>query len=192
MEKLKELFGSDALTFEQLEEKLKDNKEIKLANLASGNYVDKKKFDDKVSELTAANETISGLQGTVKKFDGVDIDKLKKDAADWETKYNTDIEAAKVDALLTDVLFEAKARNPRMLKKMLDMSVIKRDGEKLLGVTEQLDALKKSDAYAFNLEEEQPRGGATVNTGGNHGGNNNTDTFMSVLMNSAGIETKGE
>ncbi len=49
MEKLKALFGSDALTFEQLEEKLKDNKEIKLANLASGNYVDKAKLNDKVS-----------------------------------------------------------------------------------------------------------------------------------------------
>lgn len=192
MEKLKALFGSDALTFEQLEEKLKDNKEVKLANLASGNYVDKKKFDDKVSELTAANTTIAGLQGTVKKFDGVDIDKLKKDAADWEAKYNTDIEAARIDSLLTEELVSAKARNPRMLKKMLDMSVIKRDGEKLLGVAEQLDSLKKSDAYAFDLEEEQPKGGATVTTGGNHGGTNNTDTFMSVFKSSAGIETKGE
>ena len=36
MEKLKALFGSEALTWEQLEAKLKDNKEIKLANLAGG------------------------------------------------------------------------------------------------------------------------------------------------------------
>lgn len=190
MEKLKALFGTDALTFEQLEEKLKDNKEIKLANLASGNYVDKKKFDDKVSELGTANQTITDLQNAAKKFDGVDIDKLKTDFANLETKYNTDIEAAKVDSLLTDVLFEAKARNPRMLKKMLDMSVIKRDGEKLLGVSEQIDALKQSDAYAFNLEE--PKSGAKVNTGGTHGGNTNTDTFMTAFMESAGLETKGD
>ena len=191
MEKLKALFGSDALTFEQLEEKLKDNKEVKLANLASGLYVDKKKHEDTESALTAANETIKGLQDTVKKFDGVDVDKLKKDAADWETKYNTDIEAARVDSLLTEALVEAKARNPRMLKKMLDMSVIKRDGEKLLGVTEQLDELKKSDAYAFNLEEQQPKG-PTVTTGGNHGGNTNIDTFTAALYKGAGLETKGE
>jgi hypothetical protein len=192
MDKLKALFGSDALTFEQLEEKLKDNKEIKLANLASGQYIDKKKFDDKVSELTAANTTIEGLKTTVSKFDGVDIDKLKKDAADWETKYNTDIEAARVDALLTETLIDAKARNPRMLKKMLDMSVIKRDGEKLLGVTEQIDALKKSDAYAFDIEEENPKGGAKVNTGGSHGGNPNIDTFTAAIMKGAGLEMKGE
>lgn len=189
MEKLKALFGSDALTFEQLEEKLKDNKEIKLANLASGNYVDKKKFDDKVSELDTANQTITGLQDTVKKFDGVDVKKLQDDVKDWETKYNTDIEAAKVDSLLTNALHEAKAKNPQMLKKMLDMSVIKRDGDKLIGVTEQLEALKKSDGYAFDVEETK---GATVTTGASHTGTNNKDTFMSVFANSAGVEMKGE
>ena len=191
MEKLKALFGTDALTFEQLEAKLKENKEIKLANLASGLYIDKKKFEDKVNELTTANQTITDLQNAAKKFDGVDVDKLKTDFANLETKYNTDIEAARIDSLLTDALFEAKAKNPRMLKKMLDMSVIKRDGEKLLGVTEQLDALKKSDAYAFDLEEGQPKG-PTVNTGGNHGGTNNIDAFAASFMKGAGLETKGE
>ena len=192
MEKLKALFGTDALTFEQLEEKLKDNKEIKLANLASGDYVGKKKFDDAVNELTTANTTIESLRETVKKFDGVDVDKLKTDFANLETKYNTDIEAARIDSLLTDALFEAKAKNPRMLKKMLDMSVIKRDGEKLLGVTEQIEALQKSDAYAFNLEEEQPKDGPKIFTGGNHGGNNNIDAFAASFMKGAGLETKGE
>ena len=190
MDKLKALFGTDALTFEQLEEKLKDNKEVKLANLASGNYVDKKKFDDKVSELGTANQTITDLQNAAKKFDGVDIDKLKTDFANLETKYNTDIEAMKVSSMAKDEIIKSKAKNPAMVLKLLDMSAVKRDGDKLIGLSDQLDTLKKSDAYAFDLEEE-PKG-PTVNTGGKHGGNNNTDTFMSVLMSSAGIEPKGE
>lgn len=191
MEKLKALFGSDALTFEQLEEKLKDNKEVKLANLASGNYVDKKKFDDKVSELTTANNTITGLQDTVKKFDGVDIDKLKQDAADWETKYNADVEAVKVQSMAKDEVYKAKAKDPAMILKLLDMSAIKRDGEKLVGISEQLDTLKQSYAYAFDLEEGQPKG-PTVTTGGNHGGTNNIDTFAASFMKGAGLEMKGE
>lgn len=191
MEKLKALFGTDALTFEQLEERLKDNKEIKLANLASGDYVGKKKFDETESALAAANETIKGLRETVSKFDGVDVEGLKKSVTDWETKYNTDVEAARVDSLLTDALYEARAKNPRMLKKMLDMSVIKRDGEKLLGVTEQIETLKKSDAYAFDLEEE-PKSGATVTTGGSHGGKTTIDTLTAAFMKGAGFDTKGE
>ena len=190
MDKLKALFGTEALTYEQLEEKLKDNKEIKLANLAGGGYVDRKKFDDTVAELTAANDTITGLQDTVKKFDGVDVEGLKKSVTDWETKYNTDIEAAKVDSLLTDVLIAAKAKNPKMVKKMLDMSLVKRDGEKLLGVTEQLEALKESDGYAFDTEE---KGGATVKTGANHTGITGVDAFTAALYKGAGLETpKGE
>lgn len=52
----------------------------------------------KDGELVKANETIKGLQETVKKFDGVDVDKLKQSAADWETKYNTDVAAERAKA----------------------------------------------------------------------------------------------
>lgn len=186
MEKLKALFGSDALTWEQLEEKLKDNKEIKLANLASGQYVDKKKFDDKVAELTTAQSTITGLQDTVKKFDGVDIDGLKKAAADWETKYNTDLAAVRLDSALDMALVNAKVKNPKLARAGLDMSIIKMDGDKLLGLSEQLEALKKSDGYLF--ADEADAKGARVDTGAHHNPNNNTDTFLSALMKGAGLE----
>lgn len=192
MEKLKALFGTEALTWEQLSEKLKDNKEVKIANLASGQYVDKKKYDEKVGELATAQTTITGLQDTVKKFDGVDIEKLKKDAADWETKYNTDISAMKLDSALNMALVEAKVKNPKLARAGLDMSLIKLDGDKLLGLSEQLEALKKSDGYLF-AEDEGGNGGARVNTGGHHNNNNNTDAFMAALMKGAGLgEKEGE
>lgn len=192
MEKLKALFGTEALTWEQLEEKLKDNKEVKLANLAAGSYVDKRKFDDKVSELNTANETIKGLQETVKKFDGVDVDGLKKSAADWETKYNTDIAAVKLDSAVSMALVEAKAKNPKLARAALDMSTIKLDGDKLLGLSEQLDNLKKSDAYLFDIEDGGGQGGARVNTGGHHNTGGNADAFMTALYAGAGLEQKKE
>ena len=52
----------------------------------------------KDGELSKANETIKGLQEAVKKFDGVDVDKLKQSAVDWETKYNTDVAAERARA----------------------------------------------------------------------------------------------
>ena len=76
-----------------------------------------------------------------------------------------------------------------MLKKMLDMSVIKRDGDKLIGVAEQLEALKKTDGYAFDTEEKKS---ATVTTGGTHTETNNMDSFTALMYKSAGLETKGE
>lgn len=189
MDKLKELFGTDALTWEQLETKLKDNKEIKLANLAGGGYVDKKKFEDKVAELATANATISGLQDAVKKFDGVDVEKLKNDAKDWETKYNTDLAAVKLDSAVSMALVEAKAKNPKLAKAALDMSIVKMDGEKLTGLSEQLENLKKSDAYLFE-DGQQDDGGARMHTGGNHAGNTGTDAFMTALYAGAGLDKK--
>ena len=192
MEKLKALFGTEALTWEQLEEKLKDNKEVKIANLAAGSYVDKRKHDDTIAELGKANETIKGLKEAVAKFDGVDVEKLKKDASDWENKYNTDIAAVKLDSAVNMKLVEAKAKNPKLAKAALDMSVIKMDGENLIGLTEQLDKLKESDAYLFDVEtKEEPgnNGGAMVyNTGGNHKSGGNTDAFYSAVLKGAGLE----
>lgn len=192
MDKLKALFGEEALTWGQLEEKLKDNKEIKLANLAAGSHISKGKYDDVVAELNTANETIKGLRETVTKFDGVDLDGLKKSVTDWETKYNTDIAEVKRDSAVTMALVEAKAKNPKLAKSALDMSIIKYDGEKLTGLTEQLDKLKESDGYLFEAETEPdptPAGGAHFfSTGGNHGNAGNADAFISGLMKGAGLE----
>ena len=192
MEKIKALFGTEALTWEQLEEKLKDNKDVKIANLAAGSYVDKRKHDDTIAELGKANETIKGLKEAVAKFDGVDVEKLKKDASDWENKYNTDIAAVKLDSAVNLALVNAKAKNPKLAKAALDMSVIKMDGENLLGLSEQLDKLKETDAYLFDVEtktEPGNNGGAMVfNTGGNHKSGGNSDVLISAMMKSAGLE----
>jgi hypothetical protein len=190
MEKLKALFGTEALTWEQLEEKLKDNEEVKLANLAGGEYVAKRKYEDKVGELKAANDTISGLRDTVAKFDGVDVEGLKQTAKDLEDKYNTDMAAVKLDNAVNLALVGAKVKNPKLAKAAIDMSIVKLDGENLLGLSEQLNALRESDGYLFDTEEAQTK---TVITGGTHNGTPTTDAFMSAFMKGAGLEgTKGE
>ena len=193
MEKLQALFGTDALTWEQLQEKLKDNEEIKLANLKAGGYVDKRKFDDKVTELNTAKETITGLQETVSKFDGVDVEGLKNKAKEWETKYNTDISAIKLDSAVNLALVEAKAKNPKLAKAALDLSIVKIDGENLVGLSEQMEKLKESDPYLFEEEqkkEPEEKGGAHFfSTGGNHSGGGNSDPFTEALMKGAGLET---
>ena len=191
MEKIKELFGTEALTWEQFEAKLKDNKEVKIANLAAGGYVDKKKFEDKVTELNTANDTIKGLRDTVSKFDGVDIEKLKKDAADWEAKYNTDVEGLRLDNDIYMEIVARKGKNPKLIMTSIDKSKVKRDGEKLLGLSEQLDTLQKSDSYLFN-EEPGDDSGARVSTGGHHGTNTNINNFMASVMKYAGLENAKE
>ena len=58
MEILKELFGEKTLTYEDFVNALNERKDVKLANLAEGRYVDKDKLDAKVRELDMANASI--------------------------------------------------------------------------------------------------------------------------------------
>lgn len=55
MEILKALFGGEALTFEQFAEKVNNAADVKLGNLAGGQYVEKDKYDDVSNQLASAN-----------------------------------------------------------------------------------------------------------------------------------------
>ena len=61
MEELKSLFGEGSLTYDEFESKINENGNIKLANLKSGAYVDKAKFEkanSNYSELEAKYNTL--------------------------------------------------------------------------------------------------------------------------------------
>lgn len=171
MDFLKALFGDSTLTFDQLVNAIQTHngkaenkdKQIKIGNIGDGSYVSSDKFKAKEAELTTANTTIKNLQGEIKKWDGVDVDKLKTAVADWETKYNQDTAKIRTDSAVEIALMRAKAKNPKAARALLDESKIKLDGDKVLGLDDQLEALKKTDAYLF--EEEKA---ADVNLGGDH------------------------
>ena len=135
---------------------------------------EKLKTAAKEGELNTATQTIKDLQSAVKKFDGVDLEKLKTDVSSWETKYNTDLSKLKLEYALETALVTGKAKNTKAVKALLDVDKIKLDGDKLLGLEDQLAELKKKDAYLF--EEEQstdPEESSTtttvkVSSGGTH------------------------
>ena len=47
------------------------------------------KLSEAENKLAAAEKNAKELTEKVKAFDGVDLEALRKSAADWETKYNT-------------------------------------------------------------------------------------------------------
>ena len=69
MEILKALFGGEALTFEQFAEKVNNAADVKLGNLAGGQYVEKDKYDDVSNQLASANANfLEALSRKVCKF----------------------------------------------------------------------------------------------------------------------------
>ena len=196
MEFLKEIFGDDSLTYDELAAKLKDNKDIKLANLAGGMYVDKRKLTDKENELAAANQKINGLEKAVKEFDGVDVKALNAQIKTLQDKYDTDVAGLKLNSALDMALVNAKAHDVKAVKPFLDMSLIKMDGGKLTGFEEQLKNLQKEKSFLFsappNGAQEGNNGGAHINTGGSHGNNLDVggNAFLNAVKQAAGLPKK--
>ena len=185
VEFLKALFSDKALTFDEFAKAVADSKDIKLANLADGKYVDKQKLDDKAGELETANKTIADLQDAVKKFDGVDVEALNRQIGDLKEKYDKDTSALKLNSALDMALVSAKAKNPKLAKAALDLSLIKLDGDKLLGFDEQIAKIKESDGYLFDdvsanqdqKHEEKSYAGRVNGSAGHNsfGGNEETE-----------------
>lgn len=127
------------------------DEQIKFIMAENGKDIEteKAKITAEAEKLTKANETIKTLQDTVKKFDGVDVEQLKKDLADAETKYNTDLSATKLNYALEARLAKEGAVNSKAVKALLDGSKISLDGDNLIGIDEQLKTLKESEKWAF-------------------------------------------
>jgi hypothetical protein len=86
MEFLKELFGEEALTYEQLLAKVNE-KGLKVADLSTGKYVDKKKYEDEVS---TKDTSIKDLQEQIKTRDK-DLKALQSQLSDGNKDNETKI-----------------------------------------------------------------------------------------------------
>ena len=117
-------------------------------------------------ELATARKTIKELQDAAKEFDGANVGDLKKQLGDLQAKYDADMAAMRRDNAIELALAGCRAKNSKAARALLDLDAIKLDGDKLLGMDEQLESLRKENPWLFD-EDNTP--GVQVNTGGEHG-----------------------
>ncbi len=97
--------------------------------------------DAQLEELKKAAGTSEELKKQIEQLQAEN----KKAAEAWQTK----LAQMQLDFALERALAAAKAKNPKAVKALLDLEQVKLDGDKLLGLDEQLKELQKSDAYLF-------------------------------------------
>lgn len=168
-EYLKKLFGDrTSMTLEELTKASEGNAEAKFVDLKDGGYVDEGKFKGLESQLSAANTTIKDLQEVVKKFDGKDPEKLSADLAALQQKYDADTAKLRLDNALEVALLSSKARDAKAVRALLDTEKIKLEGDKLTGLDDQIEALKKSHDYMFESAGTEPQKKSRVDSGIEH------------------------
>lgn len=123
------------------------------------------------SQLTERDTQLKDLKGKVKDSDELtaEIDQLQKANKEAKEKYEADLTAQQKSFLVDKALTNSGARNAKAVSSLLDLdSVEVKDGQ-LIGLDDQLKALRESDGYMFQEDQQpnepQPQGGVQI-TGG--------------------------
>ena len=137
----------------------------KVMDSLDGNFVTKTRFNEINEENKTLKKSVSDRDKQLedlKKSSGDNaalqqqISDLQKQNADQQKAHDEELAKLKLDNAVEIALSGAKAKNGKAVKAMLDMSKVKlgEDG-KLSGFDEQIEALKKSDAYMFDVQQQQ-------------------------------------
>lgn len=158
---LKPVLGDDL--FAQVSEKLQGAEGITLVNTADGSYVPKAKLDEErttsktyKTQIDEMNVQLTQLQEAANGNDALkgQIAQLQNDIAAKDAA----MQKQKLMYAVKDAVRGSKAKNPDVVIRMIDSGKITENNGQLYGLTEQIDALKKSDAYLFESEGD-PNGG---------------------------------
>lgn len=162
MDYLKEIFGEDALTYDEFTEKVKKSDKVKLANLKDGQYVDKNKFEAKEKEVETLDEQLETANQQIEDFKEMDIDGVKQAAENYKRKYETEkvnaqkeLEKLQFEHAIEKSLTGAKAKNAKAVRALLDLDGLKLNNGEIVGLNEQLEKIKEENDYLFEGEEEK-------------------------------------
>jgi hypothetical protein len=167
MDWLKELLKKAGIPEDKLDSTITDiNKELPKHFIPKDKYNEvaeaKKKLeadlaarDTQLEELKKAAGTSEELKAQIEQLQAEN----QKAAEEWQAK----MAQMQLDFAIDKALTAAKAKNAKAVKALLDMDKVKLDGDQLLGLDDQLKAIKESDAYLFG---ESGRVGSGTNPPG--------------------------
>jgi len=153
MDWLKELLKKAGIPEDKLDSTITDiNKELPKYFIPKDKYNEvaeaKKKLETDIQERDKQLEELKKASGTSeelkKQIEQLQADN-KKASEEWQAKFAK----MQLDFAIEKALTAAKAKNAKAVKALLDMEKVKLDGEQLLGLDDQLKALKESDPYLF-------------------------------------------
>ena len=172
---LKKLYGTPkdgeepkAMTYEELEAAIDADKDIQVVDLKAGEYVSKEKFDAKNTELKGVRGQLDAANAQIKSFQGKDqdIETVRQQAADWETKYNDETQKLRdqmedqkrkyvEDMFLSAYKFTSKAARKGVLDELREKKFQIDDKDTLVGAADFMKTLMESEDYknAFVTED---------------------------------------
>ena len=138
---------------------------------------EKKKLElnlrDRDSQLEDLKNSTGDVEALKKQIETLQAENKTKDE-----EHAAEVKQLKVDAAVDAALASAKAKNATAVKallKDLDKAELQEDGT-IKGLSEQIEALQKSDDYLFEAKESKKMKGAKPGEAGNEDGDKGVDT----------------
>lgn len=170
---LRKLFGEakdgeapKAMTADELIAAIEADKGINVVDLKAGGYVSQEKFNREKTRADGFETQLKDANGKLASFekDGVTIETVRQEAADWKKKYETEtkalndkLTAQERDHLIDQYLNGTKFTSSLARKGIRDMlsaeqGLTVKDGA-LVGADDLMKGYRKTYADAFKVEE---------------------------------------
>ena len=144
------------LTEEQAEKVLSANTEQLKGFIPKARFDEvnnaKKQAEKDLSERDKQLETLKNSTGDVEALKNT-IKQLQNENKSTKEQYEANISKIKLDNAVDNALGNAKAKNSKAVRALLDMEKIKFENDNLSGLDEQLKVLKEAEDSKFLFEE---------------------------------------
>ncbi len=139
-----------------------------------------KTYQKQLEELTKNNADVEALNKLV--------EQLQLSNKELEEKHSKEMHNLQFNFALEGALTNAKSKNNKALKALLNMDNIKYQEGKLEGLQEQIDALQKDASYLFDLETAPASTGGLGSFGRNNqieNSGSSQSAFMAAIRNNS-------
>lgn len=193
MDFLKEIFGDKAITYDEFSKGV-ESKKIKLADLSGGAYVSKDKLDAKIEELKTVQASLAEKDAALKKWDGVDLEKLKAENEEKTAELNKQLSALKKQNAVETSLLAENIQDLKAIKAYIDFETVKvADDGTVTGLKEQVDKLRTEKAFLFKVqqtgqENTEPQKKLTTGVPHDNQPGNNKFTMSDVVAEKLGFK----
>jgi phage minor structural protein GP20 len=156
-----------------------------------GNMIPQSRFNEVVEEknklkadLTERDKQLSELQKNNSSNEELkkQITELQEKNKASEKEYQKTLAKVKLDNALELALTSAGARNNLAVKALLKMENIKMDNDKVIGLTEQIEELKKTSDYLFKVEDKTPPAPVGTTPANPNGGSTETKVTLGSAL----------
>jgi len=158
------------------------------------NYKTVTDYDKQKDKLTAAEDKVKTLTESLDKFKDVDADKLNSEIADLkeqlakkDSDYKAQIADRDFDEIVKDAIAEAKGRNVKAIKALLDVDTLKASKNQKADVEKAIKALTEAEDSKMLFGEDQPAPVGRVGTIGKVTGGTSGNDFLASIRAAAGL-----